>query len=217
MKLNIALNIEGYILLRIDRIVSDKVRGGGVMLYIKSTLNATVREDLASIFAECICCDVEIENENTLIEICYRCPFSNKLSDESLFELTSRASFEKIMLMGDFNFSELDWRTPETLDNLHPFLKCINDNFLIQHVDEPTRRKNILDLVFTSEENMIKNLSVGEHFETSDHQIIRWNMLACKVIQKQIKSYNYNKGDYDKIRDEAGSINWNEIVMGNND
>ena len=58
--------------------------------------------------------------------------------------------------MGDFNFSKLDWKKPETLDDLHPFLKCINDNFLIQYVDEPTRRKNILDLVFTSEENMMK-------------------------------------------------------------
>ena len=54
---------------------------------------------------------------------------------------------------------------------------------------------------------MIENWSVDEHFGTSDHQIIRWNMLAYKVIQKQIKSYYYNKGDYDKIRDEAGSIN----------
>ena len=90
---------------------------------------------------------------------------------------------------------------------IHTFLKCINYNFLIQHVDEPTRGKNVLDLVFTSVKNMTENLSVGEHFGTSDHQIIRWNMLAYKVIQKQIKSYNYNKGDYDKIRDEAGSIN----------
>ena len=49
------------------------------------------------------------------------------------------------------------------------------------------RGKNILDLVFTSEENLIENLSVGDHFRTSDHQIIRWNMLAYKVIQKQIK------------------------------
>ena len=39
---------------------------------------------------------------------------------------------------------------------------------------------------------MIENLSVGEHFGPNDHQIIRWNMLAYKVIQKQIKSYNYN-------------------------
>ena len=56
------------------------------------------------------------------------------------------------MLMGDFNFSELDWRKPETLDDSYPFLICINDNFLIQHVNEPTRGKNIHDFVFTSEE-----------------------------------------------------------------
>ena len=84
---NSELNIYGYILLRKDRIVGDKVSGGGVMLYIKSTLNATVSEDHASkISSECIWCDVEIENENTLIRICYRCPSSNKLSDETLFE-----------------------------------------------------------------------------------------------------------------------------------
>ena len=52
---NSELNINGYILLRKDKIVGDKIRGGDVMLYIKSTLNATVREDLASkIFSECI-------------------------------------------------------------------------------------------------------------------------------------------------------------------
>ena len=51
---NSELNIEGYTLLRKDIIVGDKVRGRGVMLYIKSTLNATIRRleqlDLASIF-----------------------------------------------------------------------------------------------------------------------------------------------------------------------
>ena len=74
----------------------------------------------------------------------------------------------------------------------------------------------MFDLGFTSEENMIENLSVGEHFGSSDHQIIGWNMLAYKVMQKEIKSNNYNKGNYDKMRDEVGSINWNEIVTGNN-
>ena len=45
--------------------------------------------------------------------------------------------------------------------------------------------ENILDLVFTSDENMIEKLCVGEHLGTSDHQIIRWNMLACIVIQNK--------------------------------
>ena len=35
---NSELNIDGYILLRKGRIVGDKVRGGGVMLYIKNML-----------------------------------------------------------------------------------------------------------------------------------------------------------------------------------
>ena len=50
---------------------------------------------LLQFFPECIWCDVEIENENALIGICYRCPSSNKLSDESLFELSSRANLKK--------------------------------------------------------------------------------------------------------------------------
>ena len=37
---------------------------------------------------------------------------------------------------------------------------------------------------------MIENFSVGEHFGTSEHQIIKWNMLANNVIQKKIQRYN---------------------------
>src|SRR5882757_292135 len=33
---NSELNIDGYVLLRKDRIVGNKIRGGGVMLYIRS-------------------------------------------------------------------------------------------------------------------------------------------------------------------------------------
>jgi len=45
-------------------------------------------------FPECIWCDVKIENENTLIGICYRCPGSEKLTDEAMFEMTNKAKLE---------------------------------------------------------------------------------------------------------------------------
>ena len=117
--------------------------------------------------------------------------------------------------MGDFNFPELKWKIPESLDDSHPFLKCINDSFLIQHVDEPTRENNILDLVLTSEENIIENLSAGERFGSSDHQIIRWNMVGSRNILNPINNFNYSKGDYNSMRREAGLINWNELIIGN--
>src|SRR6266496_2658448 len=37
-----------------------------------------------------------------------------------------------------------------------------------------------------------------------------------KEIKKEIKCFNYNKGDYDHMRVEAGLIKWNEVVTGNN-
>ena len=62
---------------------------------------------------------------------------------------------------------------------------------------------------------MIENLSVGEHCGSSYHQIIRWNMVACKEFFNPIKNLNYSKGDYDSMRLEAGLIHWNEIITGN--
>jgi hypothetical protein len=161
------------------------------------------REDIFDIhFPECIWCDIEISGEKTLIGICYRPPDSSKLQDEALNKILSLASKEKLLVMGDFNFPELNWEKPETLDDSHSFMRCVNDNFLIQCVADCTRGKNILDLVFTTEENMVENLSVGEPFGTSDHQIIRWVFLATRddVLNKDsVKMRDYFKADFDKM------------------
>ena len=213
------LNIDGYTMFRKDRISKDKnkIRGGGVLLFVRHNLNVILREDLESeIFQECIWCDVKIGKEITLIGVCYRCPNKSKENDEALFDMINKASVGKLMLMGDFNFPVIKWNNPESLDDSHPFLKCVNDKFLFQHVEESTRGKNILDLVFTSEENMIENLKVGELFGTSDHQIIRWTMLACKEVSPEIKFYDYTKVDYDKMRSEVGLQLWDKIISGNN-
>jgi hypothetical protein len=95
-------------------------------------------------------------------------------------------------------------------------MKCVNDNFLVQCVEDCTREKNILDLVLTSEENMVENLTVGEPFSTSDHQIIRWDFTACKGAQSKKgvaeKNYDYFKADYDKMRDDYKGMNWSRSV-----
>ena len=59
-------------------------------------------------------------------------------------------------------------------------MKFFNDNTLIQSVNNETRVKNILDLVFVSEEHMVENLEVGELFNNSYHNIIRWTFVASK-------------------------------------
>lgn len=208
--------IEGYTLLRKDRVIGNKMRGGGVALYIKNEFSVTTREDLAEVnFSESIWCDIVIGGEKTVIGVCYRPPSNNKICDEAMSELITRASREKVLIMGDFNFPELDWAKPETLDDSHPFIECVNDNFLFQGVTECTRSSNILDLILTSEENMIENVTVGEPFGSSDHQIIRFDFITCKEGSKvEIKMHDYFKADYEQMREESKKINWEGIVMG---
>jgi len=212
------LSLEGYTMFRKDRIIGEKLRGGGVLLYVKNYINVLLRDDITDVnFPENIFCDIEIGGEKTLVGVCYRPPNSTKIQDEALYKLLGLVSKEKLLVMGDFNFPELNWQKPESLDDSHCFLKCLNDNFLIQCVDETTRGNNILDLVFVSEENMVENLVVGEPFVTSDHQIIRWKFVACKENKKsldQIITHDYFKGDYDTMREEAKNIAWEGIVDG---
>ena len=45
------------------------------------------------------------------------------------------------------------------------FLDLVNDCYLTQHVNTPTRDSNVLDLFFSSEDGMVENLHVKEHLE----------------------------------------------------
>ena len=87
--------------------------------------------------------------------------------------------------------------------------------FLFQGVAECTRDKNILDLILTFEENMIDNVIVGEPFGSSDHQIIRWDFVACREGNKEeIKIHNFLKADYEQMREASKLINLAGIIKG---
>ena len=126
-----------------------------------------------------------------------------------MYSLLNRVSNDRVVVMGDFNFPELDWGNIENIDMLHPFVDCINNNFLFQLVDKPTRGKNCLDLILCSEENMVQNLLVEEPFETSDHQVIRFELLSRKLkSNKNIPIFDYFRADYNAVREHAKSLQW---------
>lgn len=186
------------------------------MILAKNELNMLIREEIAvNNFPESIWCEIEMERVKTLVGVCYRPPSSLKINDNALFELVRKACRENVLIMGDFNWSELDWTRPESLADTHPLVKCINDNFLFQAVTEDTRGKNIIDLVLVTEETMIENLRVGEPFGTSDHQIIRWDFLAKKEINKlESETFNYFKADYETMREEVKKRDWAGLAKG---
>src|SRR5437867_1628426 len=99
------------------------------------------------------------------------------------------------------------------INDSHLFIECMSNNFLTQAVDEPTRLKNYLDLVLCSDPSLIDNVSVEEPFETSDHQIVTFNMATKKRVCKHNKQfYNYFKADYETVRQYARSKNWDSLI-----
>ena len=87
------------------------------------------------------------------------------------------------------------------------FLDLINDANLEQMVQQPTRQKNILDLVLSSHPDMISNVDVVPGM--SDHEIIVFdiNLHSC-ILPKQITHsvYLYHKGDLDSVRQDMSSF-----------
>ena len=88
--------------------------------------------------------------------------------------------------MGDFNHGHIQWKYLDSTggeDQL--FLFLIQDSFLIQHVLEPTRGENVLDIVLSSQKELVDNVKIHEPLGNSDHNQIHFDI--------NVKSESKNK------------------------
>ena len=107
-------------------------------------------------FKESVWCEIKNKKEKMVIGLCYRPPDSSKENDIGLHELINRVTTRACIIMGGFNFNR-DWNKKQgKKPSKDLFLECMDENFLTQHAVEPTREENILDLVVSTEENMIE-------------------------------------------------------------
>jgi len=201
------MEIDGYVMFRRDR-ENQKSTGhgaGGVLLYVKSDIIAVERQDLMKDKGEeNVWCEIQSGGKKLLIGVCYRPPVLEEETEKGLYEVIKRASRESTVIMGDFNY-HIDWEESEGEKiQDRKFLELVNDTFLQQKVTEITREgsKYILDLVLTNEENMVESIKVGEKFNKSDHNIIRWRMALGNQKDREEKQerYKFFGADYDVVR-----------------
>ncbi|CAM4708442.1 unnamed protein product [Lepidochelys kempii] len=102
--------------------------------------------------------------------VCYRPLGSDLDMDRALFN-------GNCVIMGDFNFPDIDWRTSASNNNrAQIFLDVLADGFLHQVVAEPTRRDAILDLVLVSSEDPIEEMVVGDNLGSSNQELIQFKL-----------------------------------------
>ena len=71
-----------------------------------------------------------------------------------------------------------DWEshTAENKDN--NLLQFCLDNFMTQFVVNPTRGSNILDIVLSTDEEIIKNVDIKPPLANSDHNMVQFNLMT---------------------------------------
>ena len=78
---------------------------------------------------------------------------------------------------------------------------CLMDNFYTQHVKQATRDNAVLDLVITSERDMIDEVTVSDSLATSDYSMILWNcQFSRKIIPTRRTKLNFRKASVDNIK-----------------
>ncbi len=187
-------SMEGYELFHANM---ENRTGRGILLYVRSLLK--VKEViLESNFEENIFVEMRLRNNNKLLIGCiYRSDSGTQQNNNNLNKLIREAStkgYSHILLMGDFNYREIDWRTwtskkddPEIEENI--FLETLKQNNLSQHVTKPTRvrgtdKPSTLDLVITNEVNMVSDVEYHSPLGKSDHSVLLFNYQCYTVIKR---------------------------------
>ena len=84
-----------------------------------------------------------------------------------------------------------------------------------QFVTEPTRLHSVLDLVFSDDSELVKELTVCEGLGRSDHNMITFNITSkTKPKDNLQKVPNFNQADFNKLRNGLAQINWENELAG---
>ena len=114
--------------------------------------------------------------------------------------------------MGDFNHGNIKWDTLQSRGvEDSTFLCLVQDNFLTQHVLEPTRAARVLDIVLSSQKEFVDNVIIQEPLGSSDHNHLNFNIKikSDKTKVKQCRR-DFGKGNDKEIRKRLALIDWND-------
>ena len=123
----------------------DKDIRRGIITYIKD--NLIVNEiTMETNYEESMWVDIKVhDNRSIKIGTVYRSPNSSKANNKKLLKLIKESETKKSanrVIVGDFNYPDIQWPLENSNNKYdHPFISCISDCFLSQHIEQPTRAR----------------------------------------------------------------------------
>jgi len=164
------VSLEGYLLIRGD--TGSKARKHGTCIFVKKHIKSIeVPTNIPNT------CAVHLVDLELFVLSVYRPPSNDDTENLTLLFLLEEFCINReVLLLGDFNLPGIPWSsdTAASMGYLHPTVKsfydCLLQCGLTQWVREPTFRSGItLDLIFTSEDNRIGDLTILAPFPQCLH------------------------------------------------
>ena len=177
----------------------------------------------------------EIKTLSAILIAIYRPPGAPEQSFEKLLKfiqnyLNNVSTDENqcdIFITGDFNFPNIQWPISENLSpkqklcsSASLLLRFMEENFLTQYIDKPTRENNILELFMTNNCNLVSHVDSIDSY-LSDHNIVKvnttYNLLKPQVIAQpkvqfhSFRNLNLKKANFSDISKQLKEINWKEL------
>ena len=148
-----------------------------MLLYIKETIPEVQLHEEADC-NEAIWCRLVTGHTTVTIAVVYRCPNITKENNE-------KNTYRSLYHNGDFNHGNIKWDTLQSTGvEYQTFVCLVQDNFLTQHVLEPTRATRILYIVLSSQKELVDNVELKEPLGSSDHNQMHFNINVNQTKQK---------------------------------
>ena len=180
-------------------------RAGGVLIAVRNDSFKSVKQyfPTSNEIDQIEIVSVELtthREQKVLFSSCYRPPnsgsdwvdmfniFLNQVSDQ----------FDKVVISGDFNMPHIPWINTGDAPSAHnSFIEALNDHFLTQINNIPTRNDNMPEHVNITDVEIPSNAAVF-----TDHCVLHYEFNAFVKTAKsktQRLVYNYKKGDFNGL------------------
>ncbi|XP_053378589.1 uncharacterized protein LOC128548180 [Mercenaria mercenaria] len=192
---------------------------GGVILYIKDSLQYRRRLDLELNRLECIWVEITLySNRHILFGVFYRPPNTdsiyNNLVEDSI-GLAIDTNISDVIITGDFNYNVFSPITNRKITS-------VTQQFILEQlIDQPTHftelSESLIDLIFVSNKNNVLYSGVGEHF-LDQEQRYHTPVFGLLKFQKPKRHcfdrliWEYDRGDYDSLRDAVKNHPWDNYI-----
>ena len=91
----------------------------------------------------------------------------------------------------------------------------MEDSFLTQLVQEPTRGGALLDLLFTNSEGLVGDVKAGDCLGQSNHEIVEFSILGdVRRVTCKTAVLNFKSADFDLFRTLVAWVPWESLLKG---